>query len=32
LAEVEMRETCTLTIDRFNFEFDLDATEEGNDG
>jgi hypothetical protein len=32
LAEVEMRETCTLTIDRFNFEFDLDAKEDGNEG
>ena len=32
LAGVEMRKTCTLTIDRFNFEFALEAKEDGNDG
>ncbi|MGB3223659.1 MAG: type VI secretion system tip protein VgrG [Desulforhopalus sp.] len=32
MAEVEMRKTCTLTIDQFNFDFDLDAKEDRNDG
>jgi hypothetical protein len=32
LAEVEMRETCKLTIDQFNFEFNLDDKGDENEG